>query len=260
MVVCSSRLRLADERRVCSNYVKGRTTFRFPPKDLGLNWRKEAFSSAFARGRQEANMFASATEALDYDTVTRQAATHRANAGDYRVLTSKIDGAPQQSMVTCDVHRHPTVHSMPIVSYGTVDRAPPPFLQTSSRIYNISQTMSSTDADPSWKQPPLEHAPCSSTNIVVSRATQTGEPPASSVSAKDATNHDVEVKHGPVSAVLSSTAEKSKNVLKLGKFSGQGSLQVFLKRFEICSRHNRWSASDRKRPFDDFFDGLCCAV
>src|SRR6218665_561096 len=162
-------------------------------------------------------MFASATEALDYDTVTRQAATHRANAGDYRVLRSNIDGAPQQSMVTCDVHRHPTVNFMPIVSYTTVERAPPPFLQTSSRIYDISQNMSSTDADPSWKQPPLERivafAPCTSTNIVVSRATQTGEPPTLSVSAKDAINHDVGVKHSPVSSVLSSTAEKSKNVL-----------------------------------------------
>src|SRR6218665_1433596 len=247
MVVCSSRLRLADERRVCSNDVKRRTTFRFPPKDLDLNWREEAFSSAFARGRQEANIFASATEALDYDTVTRQAAKQAVNAGDYRVLTSKIDGAPQQSMVTCDVHRHPTVHSMPIVSYTTVQRAPPPFLQTSSRIYDVSQTLPSTDAEPSWKQPPLERivafAPCSSTNIMVSRATQTGEPPASSVSAKDAINHDVEVKHSPVSSVVS---EKSKNVLKLEKFSGKGSLQVFLKRFDICSRHNGWSPSDRK--------------
>src|SRR6218665_1790212 len=145
-------------------------------------------------------------------------------------------------MVTYDVHRHPTVHSMPIVSYDTVQRAPAPFLQTSSRIYDISQTMSSTDVDPSWKQPPLERivsfAPCSSTNIVVSRATKTGELPASSVSAEDAINHDVEVKHSPVSSVLSSTAEKSKNVLKLEKFSGKRSLQVFLTRFEICSRHN----------------------
>jgi len=118
------------------------------------------------------------------------------------------------------------------------------------RIYDISQPMSSTDADPSWKQPPLERivafAPGSSTNIVVSRATQTGEPPASSVSAKEAISHDVAVKHSPVSSALSSTAEKSKNVLKLDKFSGKGSLQVFLKRFEVCSRHNGWSASDRK--------------
>src|SRR6218665_1585272 len=131
MVVCSSRLRLADERRVCSNDVKGKTTFRFPPKDLDLNWREEAFSSAFARGRQEANIFASATEALDYDTVTRQAAPQAVNADDYRQLTSKVEGGPKESMETCDVPRHPTVHSMPIVTYTTVERVPPPFLQTS---------------------------------------------------------------------------------------------------------------------------------
>src|SRR6218665_3317073 len=142
----------------------------------------------------------------------------------------------------CSFHAYRQLHH--------VQRAPPPFLQTSSRIYDISQTLSSTDADPSWKQPPLERivafAPCSSTNIVVSRSTQTGEPPASSVSAKDAINHDIEVKHSPVSSALSSTAEKSKNFLKLDKFSGKGSLQVFLKRFEVCSRHYGWSASDRK--------------
>src|SRR6218665_3904378 len=239
--------RLTDELRVCANNIEGRNTFSFPPKDLDLIWREQGFRSAFTRGRQEANMFSSAAEALEYCTVTRQAATQAVNAGDYPVLTSKIDGAPQQSMVTCDAHRRPTVHSMPIVSYTTVEGAPPPFLQTSSRIYDVSQTLSSTDAEPSWKQPPLERivafAPCSSTNIMVSRATQTGEPPASSVSAKDAINHDVEVKHSPVSSVVS---EKSKNVLKLEKFSGKGSLQVFLKRFDICSRHNGWSPSDRK--------------
>jgi len=188
--------RLTDEIRVCSSDVKGGPTFRFPPKDFDTNWREQGFTSAFTRGRQEANIYASATEALDYGTVTRQAATQAVNAGDYRVLTSKIDGAPQQSLLTCDVHRHPTVHSMFIVSYATVERAPPPFLQTSSRIYDIRQTLSSTDADPSWKQLPLERivsfAPCSSTNIVVSRSTQTGEPPASSVSAKDASNHEAE--------------------------------------------------------------------
>src|SRR6218665_2609009 len=72
------------------------------------------------------------------------------------------------------------------------------------------------------------------------------EPRASSVSVKDASNHDVEVKHSPVSSAVFSTAEKSKNVLKLNKFSGKESLKVFLKCFEVCSRHNGWSASDRK--------------
>src|SRR6218665_238204 len=96
--------RLTDEIRVCASDVKGRTTFRFPLKELDLNCREEAFSSAFTRGRQEANMFASAAEALDYGTVTRKTATQAVNAGDYRVLRSNIDGAPQQSIVTCDVH------------------------------------------------------------------------------------------------------------------------------------------------------------
>src|SRR6218665_2859429 len=130
--------RLTDEIRICANDEKGRTTFRFPPKDFDLNWREEGFSSAFTRGCQEANVFSSAVEALDYGTVTRQVATQAVNAGDYRGLTSKIDGAPHKAMVTCDVHRHPTVHSMPIISYATVERAPPPFLQTSSRIYDVS--------------------------------------------------------------------------------------------------------------------------
>jgi len=117
---------LTDEIRVRASDVRGRSTFRFrfPPKDLDLNWREEGFRSAFTRERQEANMFASVAE--------------------------------------------------------------------------------------------------------------------------DAINHDVEVKHSLVSSVLASTAEKSKNVLKLENVFGEGSLQVFLKRFEICSRHNGWSASNRK--------------
>src|SRR6218665_377123 len=105
--------RLTDEIRVGASNVKGRTTCSFPPKDLDLNWREEGFISAFTRGRQEDNTLLSAAKALGYGSVTRQAATQAVNADDYRVWKSEIDGAPQQSMVTCNVHRHLTVHSMP---------------------------------------------------------------------------------------------------------------------------------------------------
>ena len=34
-------------------------------------------------------------------------------------------------------------------------------------------------------------------------------------------------------------------LMKPGKFDGTGSLESFLVQFEVCARHNKWTASDK---------------
>src|SRR6218665_4212000 len=39
--------------------------------------------------------------------------------------------------------------------------------------------------------------------------------------------------------------DKPRNLIKLGTFSGRTPLQLFLRRFEICTKQNQWSPSDQ---------------
>ena len=79
----------------------------------------------------------------------------------------------------------------------------------------------------------------------VSTATQTnddGPPPKTPIVR--------EVEDGPLNVLgtesrSTPTGDRPRSYIKLDKYSGQGPLQSFLSRFELCSRHNAWSASER---------------
>ena len=74
-------------------------------------------------------------------------------------------------------------------------------------------------------------------------SSQKDKPPPPTPSKSGAAEKRTETK-----SVITSTngpVEKNRQWLKLGTFNGRTSIEAFLRRFEICSKHNGWTEEDR---------------